>query len=65
VAWLVAFGSTVEIPEQLMSPPCGAYFTPADSFTPDESTVLLYDGKHVDGDRVIDLSPNGHDGRVK
>ncbi len=40
-------------------------FTPTDSFTPDDSTVLLYDGKHVDGDRVIDLSPNGHDGRVK
>lgn len=40
-------------------------FTPADSFTPDESTVLIYDAKHVDGNRVIDLSSNGFDGYVK
>ena len=38
-------------------------FTPADSFTPDDSTVLIYDGKHVDGDQVIDLSSSGGDGR--
>jgi serine/threonine protein kinase len=39
-----------------------ADFTPTDSFTPDDSTVLLYDAKHVDGDRVLDLSSSGNDG---
>lgn len=40
-------------------------FTPTDSFKPDDSTVLIYDGRHVDGDRVIDLSSNGADGRLR
>ncbi len=40
-------------------------FTPADSFTPDDSAVLIYDGKHVDGNRVIDLSSGGNDGTLR
>jgi hypothetical protein len=37
-------------------------FRPSPELKPDETTVLLYDAKRVDGDRVIDLSGKGNDG---
>jgi len=37
-------------------------FTPPPELKPDGTTVLLYDAKRVDGDRVIDLSGHGNDG---
>jgi tRNA A-37 threonylcarbamoyl transferase component Bud32 len=37
-------------------------FMPDEAFTPDSSTVLIYDGRHVDGNRVLDLSSGGADG---
>jgi hypothetical protein len=37
-------------------------FTPSPELKPDKATVLLYDAKSVDGDRVIDLSGKGNDG---
>ncbi len=45
-----------------------ADFTPEERFAKDadksqSNTVLIYDGQNVDGDRVIDLSGNGNDGR--
>ena len=40
-----------------------ADFTPEEDLEPDGATVLLYDGKHLDGDRVIDRSGRRNDGR--
>ena len=37
-------------------------FTPPPELKPDDTTVLLYDAKKVDRDRVIDLSGHGNDG---
>ena len=37
-------------------------FTPAESFIADDDSLVIYDGKRVDRDRVIDLSGHGNDG---
>jgi len=38
-------------------------FTPAESFTADDDSLVIYDGKSVDADRVIDLSGKGNHGK--
>lgn len=40
-----------------------ADFTPDEKLEPDEKTLLLYDGLHIEGDRVIDRSGRGNDGQ--
>ena len=41
----------------------GDDFTPAEALEPDETTVLLYDGNHLEGQRVIDQSGRGNHGK--
>jgi tRNA A-37 threonylcarbamoyl transferase component Bud32 len=38
-------------------------FTPNESFAADDDSLVIYEGKRVDGDRVIDLSGKGHHGK--
>ncbi len=41
-------------------------FRPTKTFPPDDlETVLLYDGSHVEGGQVMDLSGTGHHGQVE
>jgi hypothetical protein len=40
-------------------------FTPAESFIADDDSLVIYDGKRVDADRVIDLSGKGNHGKWK
>lgn len=38
-------------------------FTPEESFSPDDEARLIFDGKHLDGTQIEDLSGNGNIGR--
>jgi hypothetical protein len=38
-------------------------FTPESALKADDKTALLYEGKHVEGDRVVDQSGRGNNGR--
>ena len=39
-----------------------ADFTPDEQFDSTENAMLIYDGRHTDGDKVIDLSGKGNHG---
>ena len=40
-------------------------FVPDERFEPDAAAVLIYDGKAIDGDKIIDLSGKGNHGRLQ
>lgn len=71
--FLIGGGSTTDSPEQFLGQiRCvrisrgerfSKSFVPDHDFTADDTTVLIYKGRNVDGLRVIDVSGNGNDGK--